>query len=160
MINNNAINDLEKAQIIDFENISKSSISHAVELIAIPILEGEISASKKIVQFIALKDLLEDVITKIRPSAMEELKLSKGEGINIFGAKVEPATTSKYDFTACDDFEWNKLNAELADIKAKMKERELFLKAIKSAVYLPETGEVVNPPIVLRSETIKVTIQK
>ena len=159
MINNNAINDLEKAQIIDFENISKSSISHAVELIAIPILEGEISASKKIVQFIALKDLLEDVITKIRPSAMEELKLSKGEGINIFGAKVEPATTSKYDFTVCDDFEWNQLNADLADIKAKMKERELFLKAIKSAVYLPETGEVVNPPIVLRSETIKVTIQ-
>ena len=119
MINNNAINDLEKAQIIDFENISKSSISHAVELISIPIIEGEISASKKIVQFIALKDLLEDVITKIRPSAMEELKLSKGEGINIFGAKVEPATTSKYDFTACDDFEWNKLNAELTDIKAK-----------------------------------------
>lgn len=160
MINNNAINDLEKAQIIDFENISKSSISHAVELIAIPILEGEISASKKIVQFIALKDLLEDVITKIRPSAMEELKLSKGEGINIFGAKVEPATTSKYDFTACDDSTWNDLNASLQIIKAEMKERESFLKAIKSAVYLPETGEVVNPPIVLRTETIKVTIQK
>ena len=160
MINNNAINDLEKAQIIDFENISKSSIFHAVELIAIPILEGEISASKKIVQFIALKDLLEDVITKIRPSAMEELKLSKGEGINIFGAKVEPATTSKYDFTACDDSTWNDLNASLQIIKAEMKERESFLKAIKSAVYLPETGEVVNPPIVLRTETIKVTIQK
>jgi hypothetical protein len=160
MINNNAINDLEKAQIIDFENISKSSISHAVELIAIPILEGEISASKKIVQFIALKDLLEDVITKIRPSAMEELKLSKGEGINIFGAKVEPANTSKYDFTACDDSTWNDLNASLQIIKAEMKERESFLKAIKSAVYLPETGEVVNPPIVLRTETIKVTIQK
>jgi len=160
MINKNAIDDLEKAQIIDFENISKSSISHAVELISIPIIEGEISASKKIVQFIALKHLLEDVITKIRPSAMEELKLSKGEGINIFGAKVEQATKSEYDYTACDDSTWNDLNASLQIIKAEMKERESFLKAIKSAIYLPETGEVVNPPIVLKSETIKVTIQK
>lgn len=160
MINKNAIDDLEKAQIIDFENISKSSISHAVELISIPIIEGEISASKKIVQFIALKHLLEDVITKIRPSAMEELKLSKGEDINIFGAKVEPATKSEYDYTACDDSTWNDLNASLQIIKAEMKERESFLKAIKSAIYLPETGEVVNPPIVLKSETIKVTIKK
>lgn len=160
MINNNAIDDLQKAKIIDFENISKSSISHAVDLICMPIVDGEISASKKIVQFIALKEILEDVITKIRPSAMDQLKLAKGSAANIYGAKIEPATSSKYDYTACDDSEWNNLNAELNVIKAKMKERESFLKAIKSAIYLPETGEVVNPPIVSQTDTIKVTIQK
>ena len=160
MKNINAIDDLQKAQIIDFENISKSSMSHAVDLICMPIIDGEISASKKIVQFIALKDILDEVITKIRSSAMDELKLAKGSAANIYGAKIEPATSSKYDYTVCDDSTWNQLNAELQIIKAKMKERESFLKAIKSAIYLPETGEVVNPPIAIQTETIKVTIQK
>ncbi len=40
-------------------------------------------------------------------------------------------TAVKYDYAACNDPEWNKLEAEIYALKDKQKERETFLKTIR-----------------------------
>lgn len=152
--------EMQEAKAFDFENITKTSIASTAKAIASPILDGEMSPSRKMIQFMALRDILEEVISEIRPSAIDELKLSKGSSANIFGAKVEPSVTAKYNYASCGDSEWDELNKAIEFTKTRLKEREAFLKTLKSPVYLPETGEEVKPAIVTGGETIRVTFAK
>ena len=153
-------NEMQEAKAFDFENITKTSITNTAKAIASPILDGEMSPSRKMIQFMALRDILEEVISEIRPSAIQELRLSKGDSANIFGAKVEPSVTAKYNYASCGDSEWDELNKAIELTKTRLKEREAFLKTLKSPVYLPETGEEVKPAIVTGGETIRVTFAK
>jgi hypothetical protein len=153
-------NEMQEAKAFDFEHITKTSISNTAKAIASPILDGEMSPSKKMIHFMALRDILDEVISEIRPAAIDELKLSKGSNAQIFGAKIEPSVTAKYNYSACGDSEWDDLNKAIEITKAKLKEREAFLKTLKSPVYLPETGEEVRPAMVTGGETIRVTFAK
>ena len=42
---------------------------------------------------------------------------------------------------------WESLQLELADIKAKIKEREAFLKTLKEPMSTMD-GEIINPPVI------------
>lgn len=152
--------EMQEAKAFDFENITKTSIANTAKAIAMPILDGEMSPSRKMIHFMALRDILDEVISEIRPSAIDELRLSKGSNAQIFGAKIEPSVTAKYNYASCGDSAWDALNKDLEITKAAMKEREAFLKTLKSSVYLPETGEEVRPAIVTGGETIRVTFAK
>lgn len=153
-------NELKSAKIFDFENITKESIALAAEKISEPILDGQMSPSQKMIQFMALSAILEDVITNIKGAAMDELKLSKGSSKEIFGAIVSPMSTSKYDYSSCGHSEWERLNQEEASAKEGKKKIEAFLKTLQGSVYIQETGEEVHPPKSSGSETIKVAFKK
>ena len=58
---------------------------------------------------------------------------------------IEKKNPDKYDYSVCSDAEWDKLNAQLTDIKVKMKERETFLKTLKEPMSTMD-GEIINPP--------------
>jgi hypothetical protein len=150
---------LQKSKAFDFENISKSSIITTATQIAEPILDGQMSPSRKMIQFMAMRDMLDEVISQIKPAAMDELKLSKGVSADIFGAKVEAATTAKYDYSKCGHSDWERLNQEESSAKEGKKKIEGFLKTLEGSVYLEATGEQVFPPIKTGSETIKVTFK-
>jgi hypothetical protein len=71
---------------------------------------------------------------------------------------------TKYDFAHCGDSVINGLYAEMADIKAKIKEREEFLKSLPNIgmdVFDGETGEVVTllKPIKTSTTSIAVTLK-
>jgi hypothetical protein len=76
----------------------------------------------------------------------------------------------KYDYSVCGDPIWNRLNAELESIKEKIKEREVYLKTIKSAtpvgnVLDNDTSELhenveLYPPVKTSTSTFKQTLLK
>lgn len=150
---------LQKSKAFDFENISKTSIISTATQIAEPILDGQMSPSRKMIQFMAMRDMLDEVISQIKPAAMDELKLSKGVSANIFGAKLEAASTAKYDYSKCGHSGWETLDQEEKSAKEGKKKIEAFLKTLEGSLALEATGEIVSPPIKTGSETIKVTFK-
>ena len=150
---------LQSTKAFDFENITKQGIVEVASAIAEPILDGQMSPSRKMIQFMAMRDILDEVIAQVKPAVIDELKLAKGSSAEIFGAKVEPATTAKYDYSKCGHSEWERLNQEEASAKEGKKKIEAFLKTLDGSVYLESTGEQVSPPIKTGSETIKITFK-
>lgn len=70
----------------------------------------------------------------------------------------------KYDFSVCNDPEWNELAKQKAEIEARLKVREKFLRGIprQATVINEETGELSTlfPPAKSSSTTVKVTFAK
>ena len=60
---------------------------------------------------------------------------------------IEKKNPDKYDFSACNDSEWDSLNAKLTLLKNYMKARETFLKALTESVATMD-GEIINPPAI------------
>jgi len=67
---------------------------------------------------------------------------------------------TKYDYSVCNDPEHDQLSTELNELMAKIKERELFLKALPSSGIdvITKDGEAVKayPPTKSSTTTIKV----
>ncbi len=152
-------NDLAKAKIFDSENITKESIALAAQAIAAPIIDGQLSPSKQMIKLMALRDILEEVISTIKPEAMTELALSKGSTAEIFGAKIEPSVTAKYDYSNCGHSGWETLDQQEKSAKEAKKKIEAMLKTLSGKIYMEETGEEIMPPKVTGGETIKVTFK-
>jgi len=74
----------------------------------------------------------------------------------------------RYDFTGCGDHVWNELNQQIAELTAKQKEREEFLKSLKGETKYhlnEETGEEqtfetpIYPPARTGSSSLILTIK-
>ena len=90
------------------------------------------------------QEVFDAIVTNIRPIIAGK-QIQKG-GIKMYDAEIiEKKNPDKYDYSVCSDAEWDKLNAQLTDIKAKMKERETFLKTLKEPMATMD-GEIINPP--------------
>lgn len=81
------------------------------------------------------------------------------------GAKLTITESGvKYDYTGCGDPQWNELSKQKADIEAKLKEREAFLRGIKvSETIIDETTgamEKISAPVRTSSSCVKVTFAK
>ena len=84
------------------------------------------------------------IVTNLRPIIAGK-QIQKG-GIKLYDAEIiEKKNPDKYDFSVCSDSTWDKLNAQLTNVKDKMKERETFLKALKEPISTLD-GEIINPP--------------
>lgn len=86
-------------------------------------------------------------------------------GANYNGANLCIAEAGvKYDFSTCNDPEWNDLAKQKAELEAKLKARETFLRGIpgKQTILDEETGEVstIYAPAKTSSTTVKVTFAK
>jgi hypothetical protein len=85
-----------------------------------------------------------------------------------YGNKFElMEAAGKFDFSTCGDPVWNHLNQQLEEIKLQIKERESFLKGIKSMTKMdiinPKTAELhenveLYPPIKSSTSTFKQTM--
>jgi len=90
------------------------------------------------------KTLVDAVKEKVDPSIFGKDYVKHGVELS------EGMTGVKYDFSKCGDIEFQSLSSEANKIDAKLKERQDFLKGIKSPLEVvnPETGETytINPP--------------
>jgi len=88
-----------------------------------------------------------------------------GKTFDFENSKMEVKETGvKYDFHACGDPEWEKLEFEINILKDKQKEREQFLKTIRPDgmnIFDPITGEAytICPPIKTSTTTVTVTLK-
>jgi len=106
--------------------------------------EGQIDATEAFVYANKASEYFDAIVTNLRPIIAGK-QIQKG-GIKMYDAEIiEKKNPDKYDYSVCSDAEWDKLNAQLTDIKAKMKVRETFLKTLKEPMATMD-GEIINPP--------------
>jgi hypothetical protein len=110
---------------------------------------------------------MEKVFDKIKPTLIENAlneisnfeknPIIKGSEFSIVEAGV------KYDYSDCNDIEYNTLTTQIEALKSTLKERETFLKAIKQPMQMIDenSGEVytINPPKKSSTTTLKVTFK-
>lgn len=89
---------------------------------------------------------------QIRPIAEENIRLAKGEVYSKYNAEIsQKQVGTKYDFTVCQDSEWDSLKAAYEKADTLLKEREKFLKTVTKPLHTfnEETGETftINPPV-------------
>jgi hypothetical protein len=124
---------------------------------------GQIVAS----DLLRFQKAMEKVFDKIKPTLIENAlneisnyeknAVIKGSEFSIVEAGV------KYDYSECNDIEYNMLNTQLEALKSTLKDRETFLKSIKAPMQMIDknSGEVysVYPPKKTSSTTLKVTFK-
>jgi hypothetical protein len=124
---------------------------------------GQIVAS----DLLRFQKAMEKVFEKIKPTLIENAlneisqyeknTVIKGSEFSIVEAGV------KYDYSNCNDLEYNMLNTQLEALKSTLKDRETFLKSIKEPLQMIDknSGEVysVYPPKKTSSTTLKVTFK-
>lgn len=75
-------------------------------------------------------------------------------------AKFTKSERPTYDFKVCDDPEWLRLSMEEMKIKGMKKTREDWLKTLSEPTPDPETGEIINPPSVLKTSIVSISLKK
>jgi hypothetical protein len=124
---------------------------------------GQIIAS----DLLRFQKAMEKVFEKIKPTLIENAlnEISQYEkNAVIKGSEFSIVETGvKYDYSNCNDLEYNMLNTQLEALKSTLKDRETFLKAIKEPMQMIDeaSGEVytIYPPKKTSSTTLKVTFK-
>jgi hypothetical protein len=141
---------------------SKASLAGIVTSLTLRVMDEEESAIEQATKL----DFIIKACTKakedIRSFVLDELEKDK-EKKEYFGYRVEPAEVgTTWDYSRCNDKVYIALEAKMAKLKDEMKDREAFLKSIKSSETLvdEETGEVVRiyPPVKRSTSSAKFTL--
>lgn len=104
-----------------------------------------------------IKFLRED--KEIREAILNEAMKYGEKTFETFGVEFQIKEVGvKYDFAACDDQEWNKLQKEYETLEKKIEVREAFLKSISpdQQIY-DENGVQLLPPA--KKSTTSVTVK-
>lgn len=135
------------------EKVTKDVISaYAKELID-SIYEGNVNALDIAVRVKFMEDVITSIKDKLRDSVIEQCsKYQKGEDIVHYNGEFAIKEAGvKYDYTNCNDPELNDIVKEIERLTELRKEREKFLRAIKTSITTccELTGEVITlfPPI-------------
>lgn len=106
--------------------------------------QGETDAMQALIYAAKGEEIFKSLVDNIRPIVASK-QIQKG-GIKLYEAEItERKNPDKYDFETANDSTWNELNALLAETKAKIKERETFLKSLTDPISTLE-GEIISVP--------------
>lgn len=130
-------------------NWTKTEITDKAQSIVFAVSEGIADPLQEYIKVRKGKEFFDQAEKNLK-HYIDGLTLNKGE--NYFGCEfTEKNLGVSFDYTVCNDPEWNELNAELIAIMEKKKAREEFLKGVSKSMELvnTETGETYTliPPI-------------
>jgi hypothetical protein len=160
-------------------DLTKKGVAKAAMSIYVALMEGHMSATDVAImlKFVEetgkqLKELTDDngkntFVDLVR----EEIEKNADDGktyVSKHGVKFELfEAATKFDYESCGDPVWNRMNKDIELLKAKMKERESFLKTLKESVVMnimdPDTSEFhenveLFPPVKSSTSTFKQTM--
>ena len=152
---------VSQGEQVELLNWSKSEITERAKAIVFGVAEG---VSDPVQEYLKVKKGLEfftQAEKNLKPY-FNGTQLNKGE--LYFGCDiVEKESGVKYDYSVCNDPEWNSLNAAIEVAKESLKERETFLKALKKPLdtFDVDSGETfqIMPPLKTGSLGKSVTIK-
>lgn len=126
--------------------LNKASITALAQSVVYDIKEGNLDATQALIYAVKGEEFFKSVVNNVRPIVAGK-QIQKG-GIKMFDAEIiEKKNPDKFDFSVCNDSEWDSLNTKLNSIKAHMKTRETFLKTLTEPMATMD-GEIINPPAV------------
>jgi hypothetical protein len=138
-----------KAQIKTFVNSVKDEIllgwNNPLELdLRLKIMEEIIKAIRK--------------DEEIQEAVILEADKYQEKTINIYGCEVQKRNATTYDYSTCNDYVLEDLQKKADEASKELKERQEFLKHLKTPVYNPESGTMIEPPLCKQKQSIAVKI--
>lgn len=129
-------------------SLNKDSISSLINQVCHSITEGNEDPVKALVMGKKLDELSKQYNEKVRQLVSGRIRLQKGESYIKYDVEItEEETGVRYDYSKCNDAEWNQLTEQIEPLLAQRKQREEFLKTIRKEFVDEETGEIIQPPI-------------
>ncbi len=129
-------------------NFSKKDISSIVSNVSNRLNEGFEDPIKALVIGRKLDELAKVYNESIRQFVSGKIRLQKGEELVIYGTSItEGETGVRYDYSKCNDGEWDFLTSQIEPLLEKRKAREEFLKTLRKEFIDEDTGEVIQPPL-------------
>jgi len=133
-------------------NLNKMYMSDIVKMATESVTEGNYDPIKALVYAKKGQELFTQLEKAIRPIAEDAQRLAKGEVYDIHNSVITQKETGvKYDFTSCNDSEYNSLKERFDILELELKCREAFLKNVHKDMEQvdTETGETytIHPPI-------------
>lgn len=123
---------------------NKAYITTLSQSVIQDVRDGNLDATEVFIYASKGLEFFKGVVDNVRPVVASK-QIQKG-GIKLYDTEIiEKKNPDKYDFSVCSDSEWDNFNTLIEVLKAKMKERETFLKALKEPISTLE-GEIINPP--------------
>ena len=138
---------------------TKKEQANYISLVKEAILSGEqnpLIIARQLNSFAGvLKELAAD--KEIKEYFLDEAKKHSAKTFDL-GAKFSIQNRKSYDYTT--DAIWSEIYASIEALKAKLKEREEFLKHLTGPMADLETGEIAYPPSFETSEILTITLNK
>jgi len=153
-------------EIISYRTSTKQDRQELANLLLQRIYQGIENPLQVHVKLKELEDLIKQIMSNKDYKDMLLTEGSKhGKSFTFAGNECKVMETGvKYDYSVCNDPDWNQLDADINNLKEKQKERETFLKTIRPCglnIFDEETGETyeLNPPVKTSSTTISITLK-
>ena len=153
---------IQKIGEIQFDKITRQAMARQV---IADLSEGTANPVQIHYNIKCLEDLIKQITNDKEYKSIVLFEAEKhGKSFEFKNSKVEIKETAvKYDYSVCNDPEWNKLEAEILALKDKQKERETFLKTIRphGIEIVDENGEVYTlfPPVKTSTTSVAVTLK-
>ncbi|MCF2603220.1 hypothetical protein JQM84_05890 [Parabacteroides distasonis] len=162
------MSDIKLFSYLDNGSLSKETMQIQSRTLIQPIIDGEIDPLRAVANIRFLSDMLTAALKddRVKDIVLGEIDKNGGKEATAFGVKfTQKEMGVSYDYTVCGDPEYDRLAAEMEDLKARMKDREKFLMGIP-AEGLPmvdqETGDCykIIRPLRRASLNYSVTFKK
>lgn len=162
------MSEIKLFSYLDNGSLSKETMQIQSRTLIQPIIDGEIDPLQAVAKIRFLSDMLTAALKddRVKDIILGEIDKNGGKEATAFGVKfAQKEMGVSYDYTVCGDPEYNRLAAEMEDLKARMKDREKFLMGIP-AEGLPmvdqETGDCykIIRPLRRASLNYSVTFKK
>lgn len=143
-----------------FLKLSKSDLKERASSAIQAVKDGWVDAIEASIMIKKTEEVLGFMKEEIKSLALSEMtEKSRSE----YGVDITKSMLGvKYDFSVCNDSQWNELNEQMVALDKLKKEREKFLKSLtkKTTVVNEETSEIeeIYPPVKTGTEglTLKV----
>lgn len=142
---------------------TKEQINTFVQLVVNSVNEGEINPLELSVRLKAVEDMANDIRKQIQDMATSEAE-KYGKSFEYRNSRIDVKMVGvKYDYSKCEDAEWELLDSQIKSLKEKQKERETFLKGIKGQLTIvnEDTGDIktIYEPIKQGKESLVINLK-
>lgn len=145
--------------------LTKESQENIAEQFVTAVLDGDINPLEAFARMKAMNEALAKAIkdTRLVDAVVDECgkwgkQTPEWQGVKFAVREVGV----KYDFSVCNDPEWEDITRQIDKLTERRKERETFLKSIKGDMQVADatTGEMLNPPAKISTTSVSVTFKK
>lgn len=149
--------------ILDLFATSRTGIDVASDQVIGAVKAGEVNPLKALVWCKSIEEIVERVRKETKENQLREADKYAEKSFAFAGATLTKAEhNTRYDFTACGDVQWERLDAEIKNLIERRKIREDFLKSLKEPMNIvSEDGEAVtiHPPVKTSVSGLNVSIK-
>jgi hypothetical protein len=152
------------SSVLQLLNADKSALEKFANTIIQDVKEGRENPLEIQLLIKKYEYVLNEIKENIKVNVTTETAKYGDKEFEYSGAKCHyTPTATSYDFSVCNDSQWNALQIESIMNRKKMVEREAFLKSLTDTITIinDETGEMetISPPQKKQTYGLKVTLK-